>query len=137
MGPKKQYFWPRINMLKGNKIDEFHRWKSVCRNNVSAKKWSPKLIFLIQKLTLKVWFWHFLRTIIHWCFSFYFEYVDFWPKILLFRTHHWRNSITELTLVCTYWSDYNVTGPNLFPAFKATMTHEHVRSFHWYSRLSA
>ena len=62
------------------------------------------------------------------------EYVDFWSKILLFRTRHWRNSITELTLVLMYWSGYNISRPNLFPAFKATMTHEHVRSFYWYSK---
>ena len=28
-----------------------------------------------------------------------FEYIDFWPKILLFRTHHLYNSTTELILV--------------------------------------
>ena len=27
-----------------------------------------------------------------------FEYIDFWPKILLFRTHHLWNSTTELIL---------------------------------------
>ena len=30
------------------------------------------------------------------------RYIDFWPKSLLFRTHHLWNSTTELTLVCTY-----------------------------------
>ena len=32
-----------------------------------------------------------------------FEYIDFWPKILLFRTHHHKNSTIELILVgrCT------------------------------------
>ena len=29
-------------------------------------------------------------------FFFFFEYVDYWPKILLFRTHHLLNSTTEL-----------------------------------------
>ena len=28
-----------------------------------------------------------------------FEYIDFWPKILLFRTHHLWNSTTELIII--------------------------------------
>ena len=48
---------------------------------------------------MKVRFWHFLKN----CHSLNtiisFEYVDFWPKIWFFGTHHWRNFITELTWI--------------------------------------
>ena len=82
---------------------------------VFTEKWSPKLIFSDEiffwknsvdfwhrKWTLKVQFWHFLTN----CNSLKdflkensLKYVDSWPKILLFRTHHLRKSMTELILI--------------------------------------
>ena len=130
VGPKKQDCWPRIKILKGfffnlsmnvslSKIGHDFSNKVVQKlteeKNVCNKKWSPKLIFFNdfffnsvdfwhQKLTLKVRFWHFLTN----CHSlteffnfFSFEYVDSWPKILLFRTHHLWNYTTELILINT------------------------------------
>ena len=63
MGPKKQDFWPKINLLKGNhcilriqgapvrqKLGMILENKVVQKlkleKNVFYKKWSPKLIFL-------------------------------------------------------------------------------------------
>ena len=58
MGPKKQDFWPKINILKGNhcilsvcqKLDMILENKVVQKlkleKNVFYKKWSLKLIFL-------------------------------------------------------------------------------------------
>ena len=63
VGPKKQDFWPKINMLKGNHCILRIRGAPVCQKlgmilenkvvqklklekNVFYKKWSPKLIFL-------------------------------------------------------------------------------------------
>ena len=62
--------------------------------NVCSKKWSPKLIFLNDffffLIQLKVQFCHFLmnRNSLTDLKKKSFEYVDSWPKILLFRTHH-------------------------------------------------
>ena len=39
---------------------------------------------------------NFWQAVIHWWIFFFFEYIDFWPKILLFRTQHLWNSTTEL-----------------------------------------
>ena len=91
VGPKKQDFWLKINILKGNQCI-LRIWVApVCQNlgmilenkvvqkfrkrNVFYKKWSTKLIFLNdffflfnfikkkkKKLTLKVQFWHFLMS---------------------------------------------------------------------------
>ena len=66
VGPKKQDFWPRINILKGKKFKKICRLMTVrqklgmilenkgvqklkLENNVFNKKWSPKLIFLNEK----------------------------------------------------------------------------------------
>ena len=86
--------------------------KLTLEKNVFNKKLYPQLIFTNeifflnsvdfwhQKLTLNVQFWHFLSN----CNSSTelkkrsFEYVDSWPKVLLFRTHHLWNSTTELIL---------------------------------------
>ena len=64
VGPKKQDFWPKINILKGNhsilrilgapvcqKLDMIFENKLVQKlklekKNVFYKKWSPKLMFL-------------------------------------------------------------------------------------------
>ena len=63
VGPKKQDFWPRINILKGKKSKIIHQLMPVrqklgmilgnkvvqklkLEKNVFYKKWSPKLIFL-------------------------------------------------------------------------------------------
>ena len=63
VGPKKLYFWPRINILLRNFFFKFLRGMSVHQKlgiilenkvvqrlsqekNVFNKKWSPKLIFL-------------------------------------------------------------------------------------------
>ena len=62
VGPKKQDFWPRINILKGKKIKKICRLMTVRQKlgmilenkgvqklkleNDVTKKWSPKLIFL-------------------------------------------------------------------------------------------
>ena len=53
-------------------------------------------------MTLKVQFLHFLtnHNSSQGCFkTITFEYIDSWAKILHFRTHHLKNSTTELTLV--------------------------------------
>ena len=132
--PKKQDFWPKINILKGNHCILRIRGAPVCQKlgmilgnkvvqklklekNVFYKKWPPKLIFLNfsffwknsvdfwhRKLTLKVWFWHFLTN---WCSPYSqnttvsFEHVDVSAKSLHFRTHHLLNSTTELILIST------------------------------------
>ena len=43
------------------------------------------------------------------------EYIDFWPKILLFRTHHLWNSTIELILLFTQvsWNYLKIVYPNL------------------------
>ena len=63
VGPKKQDFWPKINILKGNQCILRIWGAPVCQKlgiilenkvvkklslekNVFNKKWSPKLIFL-------------------------------------------------------------------------------------------
>ena len=63
MGPKKQNFWPKINILKGNQCyfqitgsTSFQKLGMILENkevqklelekNVFYKKWSPKLTFL-------------------------------------------------------------------------------------------
>ena len=89
-GPKKQDFWPKTNILKGNhcilrirgapissKIGrDFFKWFKIgVRKKSFLQKWSPKLIFLNEfslwknsvdfwhrKLTLKVRFGHFLTN---------------------------------------------------------------------------
>ena len=60
--------------------------------------WKNSVDFWHQKLTLKVRFWHFLmnhNSLTDSLKKISFEYVDSWPKILLFRTHHLWNSTTE------------------------------------------
>ena len=81
---KKQNFWPKINILKGNhcilrkrgapihqKLGMILENKGVqnlkLEKDIFYKKWSPKLIknsvdFWRRKLTLKVRFWHFLTN---------------------------------------------------------------------------
>ena len=91
VGPKKQDFWPKINILKGNHCILIIRGVPVhqklgiilenkvvqklkLEKNVFYRKWSPKIIFLNdffwknsvdfwhRKLTLKVRFRHFLMN---------------------------------------------------------------------------
>ena len=55
-------------------------------------------------MTLKVQLWHVLRTWLWVCFqntTISMEYVDFWPKILLFRNPQSRNPIILLMLLHT------------------------------------
>ena len=62
------------------------------------------LIFENRKLTLKVRIQHFLmkHNSLQDCFkTISFEHVDSWAKILHFRTHHLKNSTTELILIDT------------------------------------
>ena len=61
VGPKKQDFWPKINILKGKKnlfMNDFSNKlegpKIDDRKNAFIKKWSPKLIFLYEKVNLKI-----------------------------------------------------------------------------------
>jgi hypothetical protein len=69
VGPKKQDFWPKINILKGNHCILRIRGAPVCQmlileNKVVQKlklekmffykKWSPKLIFLNEFFFLKI-----------------------------------------------------------------------------------
>ena len=71
VGPKKQDFWPQINILKGNhcilriqgapvrqKLDMILENKMVQKlkleKNVFHKKWSPKLIFLNELFFEKI-----------------------------------------------------------------------------------
>ena len=65
--------------------------------------WKDSVDAWHRKLTLKVQFWHFLtshNSLTDYLKKKYFEHVDSWPKILLFRTHqhHVWNSTTELIL---------------------------------------
>ena len=71
VGPKKQDFWPRINILEG-----MFSFKSVDELQFSKKCQNPtfKVNFLCQKSTI--------------FFNFSLEDGDSRPKILLFRTHH-------------------------------------------------
>ena len=60
--------------------------------------------FLHWKLTLTVWFWHILTNqnpFTDFLKKISSEYVDSWPQILLFGTHHLGNSTTELILQCS------------------------------------
>ena len=53
--------------------------------------WKKSVDFWHWKLTLKVQFWHFLmnhNSSTNFLKKISLEYVDSWPKILLFRTHH-------------------------------------------------
>ena len=71
VGPKKQDFWPEINILKGNhcilriwgvpvsqKLGMILKDKVVQKlklgKNVFYKKWSPKLIFLNDFFLIKI-----------------------------------------------------------------------------------
>ena len=69
VSPKKQDFWPKINILKGNycilriqgapvrqKLGMIQKSgsKTVVRKNIFYKKWSPKLIFLNDFLLKKI-----------------------------------------------------------------------------------
>ena len=74
MGPKKQEFWPRINILKGKQFKRIYRWMTVhqmilenkgvqklkLENNFFNKNWSSILMFLNGKKVLKnsIDFWH-------------------------------------------------------------------------------
>ena len=86
MGPKKQDFWPNINILKGN--------HSILRIRGVPVRQKLGMILenkVVQKLTLKVQFWHFFMN--HNSSTDFFkkksfEFVDYWTKILRFRTHH-------------------------------------------------
>ena len=85
------------------------------------KKWAHKLIHILswkkenQKELDDLWhlkihfesqIWHFLTN----CHSPYSQnnflwlMLNFGKNILLFRTQHRKNSITELTNICTYYS---------------------------------
>ena len=119
VGPKKQDFCPRINMLKGKKIKKFCRWMTVHRKvpkrtlkfdllcQKSSEFFHLGNHFLLKTLFSSFNFWttlfskimpNFWRTVSH-CFEkISFEHVDSWAKILLFRTHHLWNSTTELIL---------------------------------------
>ena len=84
VAPKKQDFWPRINILKGKRSKKIHRWAPVCQKlgiilenkvvqkwklekNVFCKKCSPKLIFLNEFFFEKIlsifdienWLWKY------------------------------------------------------------------------------
>ena len=63
--------------------------------------WKNLVDFRHRKLTLKVQFWHFLMNHNSWTDlkKRSFEFIDSWPKILLFRTHHLWNSTTKLILL--------------------------------------
>ena len=91
----------KLDIVLENKVVQKLKLKKL--NLISSnKKKSYKIrqVFFHWKLTFKVQFWHFLMN--H--YSLYsqntmlsFEYVEFWPKFLLFITHHLWNSRTELT----------------------------------------
>ena len=101
VGPKKHDFWLKTNILKGSHCILRIQGAPVCQKlrmilenkvvqklklekNVFDQKWSPKL-------PLKVQFWHFLlnHNSSQDCFkTISFEHVDFWAKILDFRTQH-------------------------------------------------
>jgi hypothetical protein len=83
--------------------------------NVFNKIWSPKLIFaneiflensidfLTSKNNFESTIWHFLlncHSSTEFLLIFSFEYVDSWPRILLFRTHYLSNFTTKLILLC-------------------------------------
>ena len=67
VGPKKQDFWPKINILKGNHCilrirgaPLHQKLGMILENKVVQKlklekKWSPKLIFLNENFFEKIW----------------------------------------------------------------------------------
>ena len=91
LGPKKQEFWPKINMIKGNHCilrtqgsPVLQKLGMILEDKVFQKlklekngllNWYSYMIFFWKnifyfwhrKLTLKVQFRHFLQTIIHCC----------------------------------------------------------------------
>ena len=95
--------------------------------------WINSVDFWRWKLTLKVQIWHhFMNRNSSMDFKKSFEYVDSWPKILLFWTHNLQNSVTELTLLCTYpynelkkCSMLNVIRKNLVPFLTSTQHFQH------------
>ena len=88
----KKWVYKKMFLPKKSLLNWYSKMNFFWKNSVEFWHW---------KLTLKVWFWHFLTnhnssTDSHF---FSFEYVDIWPKILLFRTHHLWNSTAELILI--------------------------------------
>ena len=74
--------------------------------SIGILKWKKKSVhFWLQKFTLKIRFWHFLTNqhSLTELFLIFFLWVDSWPKILLFTTHHLLNSTTELILLPSDW----------------------------------
>ena len=75
VGPKKQDFWPKVNMLKGNHCilrirgaTVRQRVGMILENKVVQKLKLEKNGFFLQKKS--------------------FEHIDSWAKILHFWTHH-------------------------------------------------
>ena len=87
VGPKKQGFWPKINILDGNH----------CILRIREAHVSKKLDMILEnKVFQKLTNWrspYSQNTMVS------FEYIDFWPKTLLFKTHHLQSSTTELILM--------------------------------------
>ena len=136
---KKKDFWPRINMLKGNLKKKFRQWMSVrqilgiilenkvvqklkLENNVFTKKhgyilqWKNKIKEFCWFLASKIDFGSTILALfdkphslteLFWIFS--FEYVDSWPKILLFRT-----IIFEIPQPKWYYCRYNNIWGDIF-----------------------
>ena len=111
-------------------VMEFSRWwvlKSVSK--IEKKKTEKFVWFLTQKIKLEC---HIVDT-----FSqntmISFEYVDFWPTILLFRTHHLWNSTTKRTFMCItwYWKDiqsFTYTFGTVYPVHRGAFCQF---SFRW------
>ena len=80
--------------------------------------WKNSVDFWHRKLTLKVWFRHFLtnhNSLQNWFKTIFLEHVDSWAKILLFRTHHLWNSTTDLILIVALGFVFSIS---IDPEFK-------------------
>ena len=135
LGPKKQDFWPKTNWLKAvfceskylvtvpQKLDMLLENKAFQELKLSKKiffykKCSSKQLFLIEKIiqkysddswhrkfTLKIRFWHFLTNCQNYSTVVSFEYVDFWPNILLYSypdTDLWTSAVFRVIEQCCF-----------------------------------
>ena len=111
VGPKKQVFWPKINILRTNHCVLSIQWISVQQKGPKSEFSMSRIIWIFLFFSIKknnLWAYFLLKSsfgnfnlchalfyqimhnfdvlIIH-CTRkntiFFFQYVDFWPKVLL------------------------------------------------------
>ena len=116
VGPKKQDFWPKINILKGNHCILRIQGAPVCQKlgmilenkvvqklklekNIFYKKWSPKLIFLNEfffwKNSIDFWLWKY-------------DFGTFW------RTVSHRRIFKKMLSMWIFGQKSCILGPNIF-----------------------